>query len=289
MASYSYKIKEGGKRVLDFLSSFNLGKEKIKYFSLHKGSILINDKIADLNSNLNEHDSLTLINDDCLDLIPLKRKINILYEDDYLLIINKPSNILIHSDGNQNLNNTLSNAVAYYYFNKGLNIPVRFCHRLDKDTTGLMIVAKDMLSEAKIKSQIENMNLHRDYIAIAQGNINKNLTINKKIGRDRHVNGKYRISDSGKEAITDIVVLKNFKKYCMLNVFLHTGRTHQIRVHLKAIGHPILGDTLYGDFSPLINRQALHSYHVKFNHPILGNIIDISCPLPYDMKKLTKM
>ncbi len=288
MANYSYIIIQGGKTVLDYLSSLALGKEKIKYFNNTKDSILINDIPNSLNSKLNIGDVLTLKIEDHLDIVPLKRKISILYEDDYLLLVNKPANILVHSDGANNIDNTLANAVAYYFKNKGLDIPVRYCHRLDKDTTGLMIFVKDPLSESFIKKQIEEKNLHRDYLAIAQGNLNKNMTINKPIGRDRHINGKYRISDSGKEAITDVVVVKNYKKYCLLNLFLHTGRTHQIRVHLSSIGHPILGDSIYGDKSQLIQRQALHSYHVKFIHPITLKEIDITCPLPFDMKKLTK-
>lgn len=289
MAIYNYKIKKGGMNVLDFISSFFLGKEKIKYYKNTKGSVLINGNIAKLSDVLEMNDVLTLQNDDKLDLKPLKKKINIIYEDDHYLIINKPINILVHSDGNQNVDNNLVNAVAYYYQNKGLDIPVMYCHRLDKDTSGLMIFAKDPLTESYIKALIESRELHREYLAIASGVIDKNVVINKGIGRDRHVNGKYRVSPDGKEAITLVDVYKKFKKYTAVLVNLKTGRTHQIRVHMSSIGHPLLGDTLYGGNLNLMKRQALHSYHVTFFDPHSEKNMEFFAKIPFDMAKLLEL
>jgi len=289
MAIYNYKIKKGGMNVLDFISSFFLGKEKIKYYKNTKGSVLINGNIAKLSDVLEMNDVLTLQNDDNLDLKPLKKKINIIYEDDHYLIINKPINILVHSDGNQNVDNNLVNAVAYYYQNKGLDIPVMYCHRLDKDTSGLMIFAKDPLTESYIKALIESRELHREYLAIASGVIDKNVVINKGIGRDRHVNGKYRVSPDGKEAITLVDVYKKFKKYTAVLVNLKTGRTHQIRVHMSSIGHPLLGDTLYGGNLNLMKRQALHSYHVTFFDPHSEKNMEFFAKIPFDMAKLLEL
>lgn len=289
MAIYNYKIKKGGMNVLDFISSFFLGKEKIKYYKNTKGSVLINGNIAKLSDVLEINDVLTLQNDDKLDLKPLKKKINIIYEDDHYLIINKPINILVHSDGNQNVDNNLVNAVAYYYQNKGLDIPVMYCHRLDKDTSGLMIFAKDPLTESYIKALIESRELHREYLAIASGVIDKNVVINKGIGRDRHVNGKYRVSPDGKEAITLVDVYKKFKKYTAVLVNLKTGRTHQIRVHMSSIGHPLLGDTLYGGNLNLMKRQALHSYHVTFFDPHSEKNMEFFAKIPFDMAKLLEL
>lgn len=285
MAFYKYKVNEGGKMVVDYLSSFNLGKEKIKYYK-QKDKLFINDQVANLNTILNKDDILILRNDeDKLDLKPLEKKINILYEDDYLLIINKPVNIVVHSDGAKNIDNTLANAVAYYYKNKGYDIPVRYVHRLDKDTTGIIIFAKDPLTEAYLASLIEKRELHRDYLAIVSGKVDKEMVIDKPIGRDRHINGKYRISDTGKEAITILKPIKSLNKYSLVRLSLKTGRTHQIRVHLSSIGHPILGDILYGGNLNLIKRQALHSYYVKFVG-IDGKKVEIISKLPYDMNKI---
>ncbi len=288
MARYSYNIIKGGIKVIDFFSSFYLGKEKINYFKNNKNSILVNDKIVDINHILNVSDKLVLVTNETLDTKPLKKKINIIYEDDYYLIINKPINILVHSDGAENQDNTLVNAVTYYYQNKGYDFPVRYCHRLDKDTSGLMIIVKDPLTESYIKALIEKRELHRSYLALVEGIIDKNMTINKPIGRNRHINGKYMVSPTGKEAITMIDSVKCFKKYTLVSVELKTGRTHQIRVHLSSIGHPILGDSLYGGAMNLIQRQALHSYKVEFVNPHALKPLKFEAPLPFDMNSLIK-
>ncbi len=284
MSRYLYNINEEGKTIIEFLSSFHLGKEKIKLY-LRPNHILVNGKFEKSDYILKKEDKLELIDDLYQDLKPLNKKLNIIYEDDYLLIVNKPTNILIHSDGNQNVDNTLSNVVANYYKNKDINIPVRYIHRLDKDTTGITIFAKDPLTEAYLDDLIEKRILHRDYLAFVEGSLDKDIIINKPIGRDRHINNKYRISETGKEAITIVKVIKNYKKYTLVRLSLKTGRTHQIRVHMASISHPLCGDTLYGGSLKYIDRPALHSYYVKFND-IFGQPIEISQKLPFDMEKM---
>jgi len=284
MSRYLYNINEEGKTVYEFLSSFHLGKEKIKLYS-KPGHILVNGRQEEINYLLKKDDKLELKDDLTLDIIPLNKKLNIIYEDDCLLIVNKPRNILIHSDGNLNNSNTLSNVVANYYKNKGLDIPVRYIHRLDKDTTGIVIFAKDPLTEAYLDDLIDKRILHRDYLAFVEGSLEKDIVINKPIGRDRHVNNKYRISNTGKEAVTTVKVVKKYKKYTLVRLSLKTGRTHQIRVHMASISHPLCGDTLYGGSLKYIDRPALHSYYVKFND-ICGREIEITQKLPFDMEQM---
>ncbi len=284
MSRYLYNINEEGKTINEFLSSFHLGKEKIKLY-LSPNHILVNGKEVTKDYLLKKDDQLELIDNLTLDLKPLNKKLNVIYEDNYLLIVNKPRNILIHSDGNQNIDNTLSNVVANYYKNKGLDIPVRYIHRLDKDTTGIVIFAKDPITEAYLDDLIDKRILHRDYLAFVEGSLDKDIVINKPIGRDRHINNKYRISDTGKEAITIVKVVKNYKKYTLVRLSLKTGRTHQIRVHMASISHPLCGDTLYGGSLKYIDRPALHSYYVKFND-IFAREIEITQKLPFDMENM---
>ena len=202
-----------------------------------------------------------------------KLSVDVVYEDDYLLIINKPRGIIIHDDDKKKLN-TLSNRVAKYYYDNGLNLCVRFAHRLDFDTTGLIIYVKDSLSFAYMNHFIENHQINRYYLALVEGNFKeKSGKINKNIGKNRHDSKKFIISKTGKEAITNYEVIKNYEGYSLVKLLLETGRTHQIRVHMASIGHPLLGDTLYGKKSNLIDRVALHSFKLSFIHLISNTVL----------------
>lgn len=284
MASYRYRIlKEFNlMTVKEYLEYYHLGKDKIK--KIHNNDIYINDKYMDINSRLFTDDILTISDNECLNITPFKKKLDIIYEDDYILIINKPVGVIIHSDNNQNTTNTLSNYVASYYKAKKLDIPVWYLHRLDKDTSGLIVFCKDILSMSYLSTELEEHKINRYYRAIVEGKIEKDEIIDYNIGRDRHINGKYVVSKTGKEAITYIKVVKNYSKYTYIELKLETGRTHQIRVHLSSIFHPLLGDELYGGNKKMIDRCALHSYHINFIHPITKEIIDVYSNIPNDMK-----
>ena len=283
MALFNYMInkKYQNKTISEYLSSFHLGKEKIKKIKTY-----INDELKPHDTILKPFDKLTIENDEALDIKPYQYKIDVAYEDEYLLIINKPAGFIIHDDGN-NID-TVANIVANYYQEKGLNIPVRYIHRLDKDTTGILIFAKDPLSMSKLSNELESHEFKRDYLALVKGNYNKTNIINLKIGKDRHINGKYRVSPTGKDAITYVSVLNTSKDYSLVRLSLKTGRTHQIRVHMSHLGHPLLGDIMYGGDNKFIKRCALHSYYVEFTHPITSKKISLSIPLPPDMDKLVK-
>lgn len=280
---YNYLItKENIKStVLDFLLSFSLGNEKIKQF---KNNILVNGNKALLDTPLNINDILVLDDNKSLDVEPLNKRLDILYEDDNILIINKPARCHIHSDGNENINNTLANMVGAYYKKKGLDMPVRYIHRLDYETTGIIIFAKDPLTMSALSKQLENHDLRRDYLAFVEGIVPEDVIINKPIGRNRHNSQKYLVSKTGKEAITICHPIGHYKNKTLVRLSLKTGRTHQIRVHMTSIGHPLLGDTLYGGNQKYIKRVALHSYFVSFNNPITNKKIELSSRLPKDIE-----
>lgn len=289
MYKFNYIIQKSFSdlKIFDFLTYFHLGNEKIKILK-KTGYILINEEAASINSIIKENDKLTLCLDEDIEVKPYKAHLDIIYEDDYLLIINKEAGLAIHSDGAKYIDNTMQNMVAYYYKKKGYNLPVWYLHRLDFDTTGLIIFCKDPLSMAKLSYELSTHDLKRDYLALVSGIYPNDELINLKIGRNRHVNGKYIVSPTGKEAITTVNVVEKFKRYTLVRLSLKTGRTHQIRVHMSYKGHPLLGDTLYGGGTRYIERQALHSAYLEFEHPIYNKHLSLAAPLPKDMEKLVR-
>ena len=184
--------------------------------------------------------------------------------------------------------------VARYYLDHNINRNVRYAHRLDEETSGILIFAKDFLTLAKLNELIENHTLTRDYLALVSNRFKSNTslgTINKNIAKDRHVNNKFRVGngDNSKPAITKYKVLESKGLVSLVYLHLLTGRTHQIRVHMASINHPLLGDTLYGGNKDILKRVGLHSYHVEFRHPITNEFISLNCPLPQDMNKIISL
>lgn len=212
------------------------------------------------------------------------RPLDIVYEDDDVLIINKepmmpsiPSHL--HRVG------TVANRLLAYYQSKGVPYTVHIVTRLDKDTSGLMLIAKHQYSHSLLARQQKEKQLCRTYEAIVHGVIRENAgMIDLPIGREKDSIVKRTITENGQEAITHYERLKQFLEYAHVKVRLETGRTHQIRVHFSAIGHPLVGDDLYGGSKSILQRQALHCSRIQFIHPISNQLIDISSPLPKDMK-----
>ncbi len=284
---YIINKKYEGLTLIQFFNEFNLGKPKI-----HN---IFNDKLLTINNEyknrdyvLKENDLLEIEYNESRDFLPDKKKLDVVYEDDYLLIVNKPSNILVHPD-DKSKNGTMVNIVSCYYQNKELDLSIKYAHRLDIDTTGLLIFVKDSLTKAKIDQLISTHELKRYYLCLVEGKLkNKKGTINAPIGMDRHHKQRRRISKTGQEAVTHYEVLKEFKSYSLLKVILETGRTHQIRVHLSSIGHPLLGDELYGAKDLRYKRFMLHSHEIEFIHPITCEKVNIIKKMPFDMEKLVK-
>lgn len=219
-------------------------------------------------------------------IVPKNLSFNIVYEDEDLIVVNKPSNMPIHpSQGN--FENTLANAVAFYYQNKGEEFVYRSINRLDRNTTGLLILAKNPLSACFLSNMMKKREIKREYLAITQGKTHKDGIINAPIQRV-HESTIERCVDfeNGAKAITHYKRILYKNGVSLVSIRLETGRTHQIRVHFKHIGHPLLGDFLYNpDFSK-IDRQTLHSYKLSFTHPITKELMEFTCPLPEDMKKM---
>ncbi|MEH7222750.1 RluA family pseudouridine synthase [Bacillus sp. JJ1566] len=206
--------------------------------------------------------------------------LQILFEDDHLLIANKPSGMDTHPNEDGQLG-TLANAVAYHFQVHGVQTKVRHIHRLDHDTTGAVIFAKHKLASAILDRRLEKREIKRTYLALVHGIIKqKKGTIDAAIGRDRHHPTRRRVSPTGQKAITKFKVLQTFstKNMTLVELELLTGRTHQIRIHMSHLGYPLVGDTLYGG-QPIVPRQALHAARISLEHPFTNE--KIMCEAPF--------
>lgn len=228
-----------------------------------------------------------------LEIKPEKIKLNIVYEDDYLAIINKPSNMTVHPALN-NYSGTLVNAILYN-FSSLSNIdsdPIRpgIVHRLDKNTSGLIIIAKVNDVHEKLVEMFKEKKINKTYLAICKGNFKENtFRLETLIGRDPHERKRMAVVETnGKIAISNFKVIDEVSNFSLLKVNIETGRTHQIRAHLKFLNHPILGDDIYGSTSKIVGRQMLHAYILKFTHPITNENLSFLGELPDDFSKTLK-
>ena len=212
--------------------------------------------------------------------------LDIIYEDNDIIVINKPKGMVVHP-GNGNPDNTLVNAVLAHCKGSlsGIGGEIRpgIVHRIDKDTSGLIIVAKNDKSHINLSEQIKNHEVTKIYTALVKGNISEDeATIDMTIGRDKKDRKKMSVTRDGKEAVSHIKVVKRYGNYTLIRVKIDTGRTHQIRVHMAKIGHPVVGDEVYssGKNEFGVKGQMLHSTILKFKHPISGKEIMLEAPLP---------
>jgi 23S rRNA pseudouridine1911/1915/1917 synthase len=213
-------------------------------------------------------------------------ELNILYEDEFTLIVNKPAGIEVHP-GEKEQRSTLAHGVAAYYEMSGQDIRIRHIHRIDKDTTGPVLYAKNEFAHYQYDKAMREKAIQRIYIALAEGYVEGNKgKIDKPIGKDRHHSTRRRISDTGVPAVTYYEVVERLKDHTLVRLRLETGRTHQIRVHLSSINHPLAGDGLYGGRQGMISRQALHGEQLIWNHPWTGELQQVVAPLPDDIHEL---
>lgn len=219
-------------------------------------------------------------------IVSTKMDLNIIYEDDSYIVINKPSNTPVHPSM-MHYENSLSNGLKYYFEKIGLKKKIRPVNRLDKDTSGIVIFAKNEYIQECLIKQMKKKSFVKEYIAICEGNFeNRSGIINKPISRKENSIIERCVNENGDIAVTHYDLIKNNNDYSILHCTLETGRTHQIRVHLAYIGHPIIGDTLYGNKSDKITRQALHAYKVSFNHPITKQKVEYVAKIPHEIEAL---
>lgn len=258
--------------------------------------IFLNSKPTYINCEVKKDDFIVVdleFNEKSENIIPTKMNLDILFEDESLIIINKPANLPIHPSI-LHFSDSLSNGIQFYFDSKNINKKIRPVNRLDKDTSGIVIFAKNEYIQEHLIKQMKNKLFKKEYYAILEGNIeNKFQTINAPIARKANSIIEREINSNGDISITHLEVIKNFEtsssqKLCFVKLLLETGRTHQIRVHTKYIGHPILGDSLYGKSSELITRQALHAYKISFIHPISNENIVLETSLPEDINRILK-
>lgn len=235
---------------------------------------------------------VNLPEDETLDLIPEDIPLEIIYEDSDIVVINKAPNMVVHP-AHGNYNGTLVNALLYHIKDLStINGVIRpgIVHRLDKDTSGVIVVAKHDEAHTTLSDMFKEKTLEKTYVCIAKGIFkDKSGRIETLIGRDPRDRKKMAVvTENGKIAISNYEVLDESKSYSLVKVRIETGRTHQIRVHMKSLNHPILGDATYGNSTDGIARQMLHAYRLKFTHPISKKEMVVTAPIPEDFKRALK-
>lgn len=287
--SYTIKNNENFDNVKEVLKTRFEISDRLLLKLKNNNKIFLNNSSCGIKADVHSNDTIEVhldFKENNSNIVATKMQLNIIYEDDYLLILNKPAGIPIHPSM-QHYEDSLSNGVKYYFDSINLNKKIRPVNRLDKDTSGIVIFAKNEYIQECLIRQMKKHCFIKEYIAICNGTLaNSKGTIDKPISRKPNSIIERCVDSNGDYAITHYTVLKSNSEVSVLHILLETGRTHQIRVHLSYIGNPIIGDTLYGSSSDLIARQALHSYKLSFIHPISKNKMILTAPLYDDMEKV---
>ncbi len=257
--------------------------------------IFLNNEKVFVNNPVNTNDTILIdldFNEETENIHPTEMELDILYEDDAFLIINKPFGLPVHPSI-LHFEDSLSNGVKFYFDSINLYKKIRPVNRLDKDTSGIVIFAKNEYVQESLIRQMKTNTFKKEYLSILEGHLkieSSSGTINAPISRKQGSIIEREINSNGEYAVTHYKLVKNFikdnQKLSLVKFTLETGRTHQIRLHSKYIRHPILGDSLYGNSSNLISRQALHALKITFIHPISKETICLETNLPEDMKKI---
>lgn len=296
---FEVEIEHEGERLDKYLNLIFEEKSRSFFQKLIKeGQVLVNDTAQKANYRLKVEDIVTMTIPDAVEtpIVPENIPLDILYEDEDILVVNKPKGMVVHPSAGH-YSGTLVNAIMYHCKDSlsGINGEVRpgIVHRIDMDTTGSLIVCKNDESHICIAEQIKEHSVNRRYRGIVCGNVKEDEgTINAPIGRHPVERKKMAINEkNGKPAITHYKVLKRFERYTYMEFQLETGRTHQIRVHMASIGHPLLGDTLYssGKNPYKLQGQTLHAMTIGFIHPRTNAYMEVSAPLPEYFERLLQI
>ncbi len=277
------------KKVLSVLKGkMRISSRLINRLKTSNGILLNNEPIRTIDY-MHTGDTVSVIIDfvEETDIEPEDRPLSILYEDDSFLAVDKGPNTLVHPTTKQ-ATGTLAHFVMAHFSKQGLAIKIRPINRLDKDTSGIVLFAKNPYVQEQIIWQMKNNKVLKSYLGIVHGTFEtEEGKIDLPIARKESSIIERVIDDSGDEAVTRYKTLEKFNDYSLVQFILETGRTHQIRVHSSAMGHPIIGDWLYSNTSTnLIERQALHAHILAFDHPITGERITITAPIPEDIKRV---
>lgn len=278
-----------GKLIKDFLKEQKISKTALTDIKFAGGGIFVNNAHVTVRHRLSEGEILKVIfpnENPSVELRPEKLPLQIVYEDSYVLVVNKPPNQQ-SIPSRDSSSGSLANAILYYYQSIGLHVTVHLVNRLDRDTSGLLLVAKHRHVHHLLSEQQKVGEVKRTYEAMVHGLVaNDSGTIDQPIGRKETSIIEREVRPDGQGAVTHYETIKRFENLTQLKLQLGTGRTHQIRVHLAHIGHPIVGDDLYGGQRGDINRQALHCRELRFWHPMEKKEMAFFAEIPVDMKAL---
>jgi 23S rRNA pseudouridine1911/1915/1917 synthase len=297
MKSYQIKVPEnkGGQRIDRFLSALKeIPSRSFAQKLINSGSVIVNDKVVNKSYSINEGDnvSFTLPEPEKIDVIAQNIPLKIYYQDKDLAVVEKPAGMVTHPSYGH-WEETLVNALLFHL--KDLSaiggiLRPGIIHRLDKDTSGLLIVAKNDNSHLKLSRELKERSIKRRYMALVHGHLKENKgKIEMPISRSFRNRKKMAIDAAGKVAITEFKVEESYNAFDLLEVSLMTGRTHQIRVHMAAIGHPVVGDDVFGSKNERsrfpLNRYFLHAFELEFIHPVTGKEMYFLSPLPIELKE----
>jgi len=291
MKEFEFEVKDENvsERIDKYISSKNEDISRVMVQRLiDEGNILVNGKRTKASYKVQTGDKILVRIEDPkpTELVPQEIPLDVVYEDNDILVINKQKGLVVHP-GNGNQDGTLVNAILARCKDSlsGIGGEIRpgIVHRIDKDTSGLLIVAKNDKAHINMSNQIKEHKVKKTYLALVRGVIKENLaTINMPIARSTKDRVKMAVDKNGKNAVTHIKVLERFNGYTYIEVNIETGRTHQIRVHMSQIGYPLVGDYVYSNGkNPFgVEGQMLHSYKLEFEHPITGKKMELTAELP---------
>lgn len=288
--TYEITTKYDGFQIDKYLKAQGYSSANITAIKKMPNNVVIDGEWVHMNRKLAAGEVLTvnISEEDSSEKIPpVKMDLDIVYEDEDIIVINKPAGLPIHPSLNH-YEDSLANGLAYYYKEQGKAFIFRCANRLDKNTSGLTVVAKHLVSANILSTMVKNRDFHREYYAIVRGKLDEpEGTIDAPIGRvDDSIITRCVDYDNGERAVTHYKVIDEKNGHSLISIHLETGRTHQIRVHFKYIGHPLIGDHLYNPDFEWMDRQALHSRKIEFRHPITKQAMEFVAPLPEDMRRI---